>query len=91
MATKKEIDTEKFIDDYVSINKQRPFYADIANHFNISIASAHFRCRNFRHKLRNNNKDGCYVFEFSFSVYQEDLKEFDKLIEGMKKYIKNTN
>ena len=54
--TSKQVETEKFIDEFTSKNGYPPAYKDIREKFNIGENTAYFRCRNLRHKMRTNTK-----------------------------------
>jgi hypothetical protein len=54
--TKKEVETEIWVDEYILKFRCPPTYREIEQQFNIDSSAAHFRCRNFRHKMRTNNQ-----------------------------------
>lgn len=53
--TKKQVETEKWVDEYIKKFNYPPTYVMIEKHFKIDASAAHFRCRNFRDKMRKNN------------------------------------
>ena len=50
--SRKSIETEKFVDMYISMNDGRPpTYKEIEVRFNVKRTSAYNRCKDFRHKM----------------------------------------
>lgn len=52
--TKTEVETEKWVDEYILKFKCPPTYREIREHFKIDNSAAYFRCRKFKHKMRTN-------------------------------------
>lgn len=50
--SKKVIETENFVDDYIKLNEHPPTYVEIQKHFNLSNCAAWHRCEKFRDKMR---------------------------------------
>jgi hypothetical protein len=51
--SKKNQETEAFVDEYISVNGYPPTYKEIEKHFNLSVCAAYYRCAKFRYKMRH--------------------------------------
>jgi hypothetical protein len=94
--TKKQIETEKWVDEYIEKFNYPPTYQQIQNHFKIDASAAHFRCRNFRDKMRKNNVPPLSTIKYTrvtigFLVADDKTEKFYKLINQIHKILKNEN
>lgn len=79
--SKKVIETEQWVDAYISKNGKPPTYAEIQKQFNLSAAAAHARCKKFREKMNVNEKkvDGVWIkFDRFFLLQCATLRHRDK-------------
>lgn len=90
--TAKQIETERYVDEFTFLRNYPPTYKDIQDHFGISACAAHARCRNFRHKMKSHKtRPSAKELKVSFTYYIpiEKLKKFNELQEQIKKLISN--
>lgn len=91
--TKKQIETEKWVDEYILKFNYPPTYQQIKEHFKIDASAAHFRCRNFRDKMRKNNIPPISSIKYTririeFLVPNDKTNEFYKKITDIHKLLK---
>lgn len=79
--TKKQLETEKWVDEYIEKNGFPPTYAMIEDEFKIDASAAYYRCRNFRHKLRGIKRSDNPIYYFiikKFSHLSNNYKTFEE-------------
>lgn len=90
--TAKQIETERYVDEFTFLRNYPPTYKDIQDHFGISACAAHARCRNFRHKMKS-HKGRRYTkdlkISFTYRLPIDKLKKFNELQEQINKLISN--
>ena len=55
--TKKQLETEAWVDEYILTNGYPPTYQEIETQFSINASTAHYRCRNFREKMNQSPRN----------------------------------
>lgn len=80
MKTKKQIETEKWVDEYIEKYKYPPTYQMIKKQFKIDASAAHFRCRNFRDKMK---KNGQQIKLGRYDLLEQRISELENKIEQL--------
>lgn len=90
--TAKQIETERYVDEFTFLRNYPPSYKDIQDHFGISACAAHARCRSFRNKMKSHNKKRSakeLKVSFNYCIPIDKLEKFNELQVQINKLISN--
>lgn len=91
--SKKNIEAEKYVDDYFKENGVVPSYSQIAEHFKIGKGAAHARCRKFKSKMdklrfAKTTEQNFVKFKIEYLVPTDKIDEFTKALDKLNSTLK---
>lgn len=90
--TAKQIETERYVDEFTFLRNYPPTYKDIQDHFGISACAAHARCRNFRHKMKSHKTRPSakeLKVSLTYHVPADKFQQFSAILKQLNNLIAN--
>lgn len=86
--SKKNIEVETFVDNYIKEHGTPPTYATIQNEFKISRCAAYERCNKFRNKMRRCNNITKYTIggvsvRLTHPIAKNKIEQFISILNQM--------
>ena len=78
--SKKVIETEKWVEEYIRINRQPPTYREIQERFDLSACAAWNRCKKFRDKMKNTEQS---IKLGRYDLLEQRIAELENKIEQL--------
>ncbi len=85
--SKKVIEREAWVDEYILLNGFPPSYNELAAHFKIGESVAWYACKKFRHKMRERTNDKIAIINLNLKVPADKAEEVNVLILKIKSII----
>lgn len=84
--SKKNIETEKFVDSYTAKHGYPPTYEEVAKKFNIVHSVAWYRCKKFREKMKK-QPDNRMIVRLKYEVPVSKFEKFSELLAQIQKLL----